>query len=132
MIILSNFPGVPGNAGAKIAEAFFGDLLESEAAEEEEDTVQAEEVDNESFNPEDFDALSEEATLFGLYTGVPLTERAGYEPALPDRIIVFRRPILESCTTTEEVVQEIRITLWHEVGHFLGLDEDDLHRLGYG
>ena len=83
-------------------------------------------------NPEDFDALSEEATLFGLYTGVPLTERAGYEPALPDRIIVFRRPILESCATTEEVVQEIRITLWHEVGHFLGLDEDDLHRLGYG
>ncbi|MCH8744926.1 MAG: metallopeptidase family protein [Chloroflexi bacterium] len=83
-------------------------------------------------SPEDFDALSEEATLFGLYTGVPLTERAGYEPALPDRIIVFRRPILESCATTEEVVQEIRITLWHEVGHFLGLDEDDLHRLGYG
>lgn len=83
-------------------------------------------------SPEDFDALSEEATLFGLYTGVPLTERAGYEPTLPDRIIVFRRPILESCATTEEVVQEIRITLWHEVGHFLGLDEDDLHRLGYG
>ena len=83
-------------------------------------------------SPEDFDAQSDEATLFGLYTGVPLTERAGYEPALPDRIIVFRRPILESCATTEEVVQEIRITLWHEVGHFLGLDEDDLHRLGYG
>ena len=83
-------------------------------------------------NPEDFDSQSEEVTLFGLYTGVPLTERAGYEPALPDRIIVFRRPILENCATTEEVVQEIRITLWHEVGHFLGLDEDDLHRLGYG
>ena len=83
-------------------------------------------------SPEDFDSQSEEATLFGLYTGVPLTERAGYEPALPDRIIVFRQPILESCATTEEVVQEIRITLWHEVGHFLGLDEDDLHRLGYG
>ena len=83
-------------------------------------------------SPEDFDAMTEEATLFGLYTGVPLTERAGYEPALPDRIILFRQAILESCATTEEVVQEIRITLWHEVGHFLGLDEDDLHRLGYG
>ena len=83
-------------------------------------------------SPEDFDALSEESTLFGLYTGVPLTERAGYEPALPDRIIVFRQPILENCATTEEVVQEIRITLWHEVGHFLGLDEEALHRLGYG
>ncbi len=83
-------------------------------------------------SPQDFDALSEESTLFGLYTGVPLTERAGYEPALPDRIIVFRQPILENCATAEEVVQEIRITLWHEVGHFLGLDEEDLHRLGYG
>ncbi len=58
MIILSNFPGVPGNAGAKIAEAFFGDLLESEVTEEEEDATQAEEVDNESFNPEDFDAFA--------------------------------------------------------------------------
>ena len=83
-------------------------------------------------SPEDFDALSEESTLFGLYTGVPLTERAGYEPALPDRIIVFRQPILENCATAEEVVREIRITLWHEVGHFLGLDEEALHRLGYG
>ncbi len=83
-------------------------------------------------SPEDFDALSGEATLFGLYTGVPLTERAGYDPALPDRIIVFRQPILENCATADEVVQEIRITLWHEVGHFLGLDEEDLHRLGYG
>ena len=83
-------------------------------------------------SPEDLDALSGETTLFGLYTGVPLTERGGYQPELPDRIIVFRQPILENCATTEEVVQEIRITLWHEVGHFLGLDEESLHRLGYG
>ena len=75
MIILSNFPGVPGNAGAKIAEAFFGDLLESEAAEEEEDATQAEEVDNEIFNPEDFDAFA------GRYE---MEEMAGF-------ILTFRR-----------------------------------------
>ncbi len=55
-------------------------------------------------SPQDFDALSEESTLFGLYTGVPLTERAGYEPALPDRIIVFRQPILENCATADRFV----------------------------
>ena len=82
--------------------------------------------------PDELSLLDGGGTLFGLYTGVPLTERAGYEPALPDRIIVFRQPILENCATAEEVVQEIRITLWHEVGHFLGLDEEALDRLGYG
>ena len=75
MIILSNFPGVPGNAGAKIAEAFFGDLLESEAAEEEEDATQAEEVADEPFNPEDFDAFA------GRYE---MEEMAGF-------ILTFRR-----------------------------------------
>ncbi|MDA0733070.1 MAG: metallopeptidase family protein [Chloroflexi bacterium] len=76
--------------------------------------------------------LPEDSTLFGLYTGVPLTEREGNGPGLPDQIIVFRRPILEHCATPEEVVREIQVTLWHEVGHYLGMDEDDLHRLGYG
>jgi len=76
--------------------------------------------------------LPEDSTLFGLYTGVPLTQREGTGPGLPDQIIIFRRPILEYCATPEEVVREIQVTLWHEVGHYLGLDEDDLHRLGYG
>jgi predicted Zn-dependent protease with MMP-like domain len=76
--------------------------------------------------------LPEDSTLFGLYTGIPLTQREGIGPGLPDQIIVFRRPILDHCATTEEVVREIQVTLWHEVGHYLGLEEDDLHRLGYG
>lgn len=82
-------------------------------------------------NADDLD-LPEDSTLFGLYTGVPLTEREGIGPGLPDQIIVFRRPILENCATAEEVVREIQVTLWHEVGHYLGMDEDALHRLGYG
>ena len=70
--------------------------------------------------------------LLGLYTGVPLVEREGGGPSLPDRIIIYRQTILRSCASRGEVVQEVRTTLWHEVGHHLGLSEDDLHRLGYG
>ena len=82
--------------------------------------------------PDEEELLEEGSTLFGLYYGVPLTDREGLPPSLPDRITLYRQPILESCETRREVVREIRITLWHEVGHYLGMDEDDLHRLGYG
>ncbi len=78
------------------------------------------------------DLLEEGGTLLGLYHGVPLTAREGIGPILPDRITLYRQPIMRSCATRAEVAQEIRITLWHEVGHYLGLDEAALHRLGYG
>jgi predicted Zn-dependent protease with MMP-like domain len=82
--------------------------------------------------PNEAELLEDGGTLFGLYYGVPLTDREGGAPVLPDRITLYRQPILESCQTRRDVVREIRITLWHEVGHYLGMDEDDLHRLGYG
>jgi predicted Zn-dependent protease with MMP-like domain len=82
--------------------------------------------------PEELELLEEEGTLFGLYTGVPLTEREGMGPVLPDRIVIYRQPIMQNCSTNEEVVEEIRITLWHEVGHYLGISEENLQRLGYG
>ena len=81
---------------------------------------------------EELDLLEEEGTLFGLYTGVPRTEREGIGPSLPDQIVIYRRPILQSCSTTEQVVEEVRVTLWHEVGHYLGMTEEHLHQLGYG
>ena len=70
--------------------------------------------------------------LFGLYVGVPLTDREGGPPPMPDTITLFQRPIEASCSSREEVVREVRITLLHEVGHYLGLGEEDLERLGYG
>ncbi|PKB63752.1 MAG: hypothetical protein BZY80_05765 [SAR202 cluster bacterium Io17-Chloro-G2] len=72
--------------------------------------------------------------LFGLYDGVPLPEREGGPGAagLPDRITIYRQPILRSCKTRAQAEREIRVTLWHELGHYLGLGEDDLDRLGYG
>jgi predicted Zn-dependent protease with MMP-like domain len=82
--------------------------------------------------PEDLDLTGANGTLFGLYTGVPLPEREGGEPPLPDRIVIYRRPILETCSSRAEAVREIRVTLLHEVGHYLGMNEEDLDRLGYG
>lgn len=81
---------------------------------------------------QDLSSPEGDGTLLGLYTGVPLVEREGGGPPLPDRIIIYRQPILRSCASRAEVAQEVRTTLWHEVGHHLGLSEDDLHRLGYG
>lgn len=72
-----------------------------------------------------------DGSLLGLYVGVPLTERYGDGPAMPDCIYIYRRPILAMCDTLDEVAAEVRTTLWHEVGHYLGMDEHDLERLGY-
>ncbi|MDX1631041.1 MAG: metallopeptidase family protein [Thermoanaerobaculia bacterium] len=64
--------------------------------------------------------------LFGLYQGVPLAVRDTYYSALPDRIAIYRRPILRWCRTEEEVVREVRDTVVHELGHHFGLDEEDM------
>ena len=68
----------------------------------------------------------ERDTLLGLYQGVALPDRGLDYSALPDRIVLYRLPILDMCRTREEVVREIRITVEHEIGHFFGLDEDEL------
>ena len=74
-----------------------------------------------------------EDTLFGLYEGVPLTERdhmwaAG---ALPDRITIFRNPTLAICDTRDDVVEEVAVTVVHEIAHHFGIDDDRLHELGW-
>ncbi len=70
--------------------------------------------------------------LFGLYTGIPLPEREGGPPPLPDTITIFQRAIESACTSRRQVIEEIRVTLLHEVGHYLGMSEEDLEGLGYG
>ena len=69
--------------------------------------------------------------LLGLYVGVPLIDRYAADPMMPDRIYIYRLPILDICDTHADVVREVRTTLLHEIGHFLGLNEQDLDRLGY-
>ncbi len=78
------------------------------------------------------DAPDDDPDLLGLYDGIALTERYG-EPTmeLPDRIFVFRRPLLAFCEDAEELAEEVRITVVHEVAHHFGIDDDRLHELGY-
>jgi predicted Zn-dependent protease with MMP-like domain len=64
--------------------------------------------------------------LLGLYQGVPLPERDSFYSALPDRVLIFRGPILRSCESRRQVLREIRETVQHELGHYFGLEEDEL------
>ena len=78
------------------------------------------------------DPPAEEPGLLGLYDGVSLTERGTDHTGLPDRITIFRNPLLELCRDEDELVREVRITVVHEIAHHFGIDDDRLHDLGYG
>lgn len=70
--------------------------------------------------------------LLGLYVGVPLTERSvEHGPRPPDRILIFKDNIERMCRTRAEVVEEVYRTVFHEIGHHFGLDEDDLFEVGF-
>ena len=70
--------------------------------------------------------------LLGLYDGLALTERTQYGMGeLPDRIIVYREPHLAQCDTEDELRDEVHTTLVHEIAHFYGLDDAQLHELGW-
>lgn len=78
------------------------------------------------------DPPAEEPHLLGLYEGVPLTERdVHYGGTLPDRITIFRNPMLTICEDEQQVIDEVRITVVHEIAHFFGIDDARLHELGY-
>jgi predicted Zn-dependent protease with MMP-like domain len=71
--------------------------------------------------------------LLGLYHGVPLTSRTTqYGGFLPDQITIYRRPILRRCRSLDDVVQQVRITVVHEVAHHFGISDARLHELGWG
>jgi predicted Zn-dependent protease with MMP-like domain len=77
--------------------------------------------------------VPEDETLFGAYFGVPVGEKSLFDvPFEPDRIVIYRRPLEELCDTVEEMMQEIEITVVHEVAHHFGIDEEVLERYGYG
>jgi len=71
-------------------------------------------------------------TLFGLYEGVPLTERGvDYGLVLPDRITIFQGPLEEFCESREEIIREVRTTVVHELAHHFGISDERLRELGY-
>jgi len=80
------------------------------------------------------DAPSEDPHLLGLYEGTPLTERDSWWAAgsLPDRITIYRHPTLAVCDSVQDVVEEVAVTVVHEIAHHFGIDDDRLHELGWG
>ncbi len=95
----------------------FAALLENVAVVVEEEPTE-EDLASVDLDPED--------DLLGLYQGVPLSARDSSYGALPDRVVIYRGPILRLCSSRREVIREVRDTVVHELGHHFGLDEDDM------
>lgn len=73
-----------------------------------------------------------EDTLYGLYEGTPLSERSTFDlPPLPDKITIFAEPLLRDFPDPDELREQIRVTVLHEIAHCFGMDEDDIENLGY-
>ncbi|MGH9789189.1 MAG: metallopeptidase family protein [Candidatus Acidiferrales bacterium] len=70
-----------------------------------------------------------EELLMGEFVGVPRTEKSVFEPGPPDQVFLYQKNIEAVCETEEEIREEVRLTLLHELGHFFGLEEDELEHL---
>jgi predicted Zn-dependent protease with MMP-like domain len=71
-------------------------------------------------------------TLYGIYQGVPLPDRSSLDPPLlPDKITIFAEPLREDFPDPDELREEIRLTVLHEIAHYFGMDEEDIEELGY-
>ena len=71
-------------------------------------------------------------TLYGIYQGVPLPDRSSLDPPLlPDKITIFAEPLLEDFPDPEELREEVRLTVLHEIAHYFGMDEEEIEDLGY-
>ena len=78
------------------------------------------------------DLDSREDTLYGLYEGIPFSERSTFDPpTLPDKITIFAEPLLRDFPDPAELREQVRITVLHEIAHFFGMTEDDIEKLGY-
>lgn len=76
--------------------------------------------------------VPEDETLYGFYHGIPLPERSfSHSGNLPDKISIYRGPLEEDFPDTRDLRREIKVTLLHEIGHYFGMDEEELERLGY-
>lgn len=74
--------------------------------------------------------LRDNQTLFGLYEGIPMSQRgSGYNLVLPDKITLFKHPLVYSSTDILDLRKQVRHTLWHEIAHHFGLDHDQIHKL---
>ena len=73
--------------------------------------------------------LRDDQSLYGLYEGVPLPARQGQPRLYPDKITLFKNPLLQSAGSRQQLKAQIKHTLWHEIGHFYGLDHERIHQI---
>ena len=76
--------------------------------------------------------LEHRMELLGLYEGIPLTDREGYNLVLPDKITIFQGPVEAMCRTREDMAREVRVTVAHEIAHHFGIDDERLEAMGLG
>ena len=112
------FEGLVGEALDSLPEEF-AELLDNVAVVVEESPA-VEDLAQVGMAPEEADEL------LGLYQGVALPERDSFYSALPDRVVIYRRSILLACSSRREVVREVRDTVIHELGHYFGMDEEQM------
>ncbi len=119
--------GLVVQVGREEFEALVGDALDAVPAE------LLDMLDNIVFLVED-EPPTDDPTLLGVYEGTPITARGpGWEMgALPDRVIVYRGPLLRMCRDLDELVDEVAITVIHEIAHHVGISDARLHELGWG
>ena len=73
--------------------------------------------------------IEDKLELLGLYEGIPLNERYGYDLVLPDKITIFQKSVEAICSTEEQIKLEIKATVIHEIGHHFGFSDEELHDL---
>lgn len=113
----------------EVDDAFFTELVQDALAEVPEHLAAA--IANVEVIIED--ANADEPELLGLYEGVPLTDRGDtYAGVLPDRIYIYRLPLVGMCQTVFELADEVRVTVLHEIAHHFGIDDADLDDWGWG
>lgn len=88
-------------------------------------------IDNVIIHVEDEPPPDLDPDTLGVYDGIPVTERDDYAGYLPDRVTIFRGPLCRFVDTYEDLVKEVRITVIHEIGHYFGFDDEQLHSLGW-
>jgi predicted Zn-dependent protease with MMP-like domain len=94
----------------------------------------ADRIDNVVVLVEDEPPADQPDDLLGLYEGIPLTERGDFSGGfvVPDRITLFRNPLRAFCDTREDLVDEIAVTVVHEIAHYFGISDERLHEFGWG
>jgi predicted Zn-dependent protease with MMP-like domain len=120
----------------KVTDEQFQDIINTSIASLPK--VYVDKLDNIAFIAEDFPTpeqriklkLRNDQTLFGLYEGIPLSQRQGRVKLLPDKITVFKAPIEYVCNDLHSLQNQVAKTIWHEVAHYFGLNHEQINNLG--